>query len=470
MNIPSNLKLITSGTVPNTSTLSKGEMAFGKVPASGEVRVFVNDDDSVTELPLGGEPYVLPAATGSALGGVKVGSGLSVTNDGTLAATSVAIGSLKTNNTAAQTASSGESFSGNINLHKVSKTGNYNDLLNKPTVPAAFTGSVQTSDSAQTKLSSATSLNAAVTLHSVARTGNYNDLLNKPSIPDVNGYLPTSGGTLTGNLRIQSGNYGLGINLGDGDYVRIFEPTDDKLEIQATQGIRMNTKNSIGASGQVLTSDGDTTYWGDPGGGFSGDYNDLTNKPTLPAAFSGTVKTSDSAQTKLSSATSLNAAVTLHSVARTGSYTDLLNKPSIPSVGDGTVTIQQGGATKGSFSVNQSGNTTISLDGGAGGISTGECTKTNYHFGIHYWTDGRIIILSAYSWHAVTIPAGQHEIARLPSGCSVAKHHHAAICGVADGSYIMISLNCIYINLQQERTFHSGSGGSLVFTTVAPLS
>lgn len=44
---------------------------------------------------------------------------------------------LNTNNTTAQTANASEAIdgSGTINLHKVSKTGNYNDLLNKPTIP-----------------------------------------------------------------------------------------------------------------------------------------------------------------------------------------------------------------------------------------------------------------------------------------------------------------------------------------------
>lgn len=49
----------------------------------------------------------------------------------------VTFGTLNTNNSTAQTASSSESFGGTINLHKVSKTGNYNDLLNKPTIPSA---------------------------------------------------------------------------------------------------------------------------------------------------------------------------------------------------------------------------------------------------------------------------------------------------------------------------------------------
>lgn len=45
-------------------------------------------------------------------------------------------GTLNTNNSTAQTVSSSESLSGTIKLHKISKTGNYNDLLNKPTIPA----------------------------------------------------------------------------------------------------------------------------------------------------------------------------------------------------------------------------------------------------------------------------------------------------------------------------------------------
>ena len=44
-------------------------------------------------------------------------------------------GTLNTNNSTAQTVSSSESFSGTIKLHKISKTGSYNDLLNKPTIP-----------------------------------------------------------------------------------------------------------------------------------------------------------------------------------------------------------------------------------------------------------------------------------------------------------------------------------------------
>ena len=44
-------------------------------------------------------------------------------------------GTLKTNNSTAQTTSASESLTGTINLHKVAKTGTYSDLIGTPTIP-----------------------------------------------------------------------------------------------------------------------------------------------------------------------------------------------------------------------------------------------------------------------------------------------------------------------------------------------
>lgn len=49
---------------------------------------------------------------------------------------SATVGTLNTTNETTQTPSASESFGGAINLHKVSKTGSYNDLLDKPTIPS----------------------------------------------------------------------------------------------------------------------------------------------------------------------------------------------------------------------------------------------------------------------------------------------------------------------------------------------
>lgn len=54
--------------------------------------------------------------------------------------------------------------------------------------------------------------------------------------------------------------------------------------------------------------------------------------------------------------------VDLATVATSGSYNDLTNKPTIPAVNDATITIKQGSATKGSFTTNQSSGKTITLD------------------------------------------------------------------------------------------------------------
>lgn len=83
---------------------------------------------------------------------------------------------LNTNNTATQTTNASETItgSGTINLHKVAKTGSYNDLLNKPTIP--------------TKTSQLTNDSSFVKSTAGAFTGNltatnFNSRFSLPSVP-----------------------------------------------------------------------------------------------------------------------------------------------------------------------------------------------------------------------------------------------------------------------------------------------
>lgn len=62
---------------------------------------------------------------------------------------------------------------------------------------------------------------------------------------------------------------------------------------------------------------------------------------------------------------------TLANVATSGSYNDLSDKPTIPTVNDGTLTIQQNGTTVGTFTANQSTNTTVNLTGGGSSYTAG---------------------------------------------------------------------------------------------------
>ena len=126
----------------------------------------------------------------------------------------------------------------------------------------------------------------------------------------------------------------------------------------------------------------------------SGDYDDLLNKPTIPAAqvnsdwnsgsgvsqilnkptlaavaTSGAYSDLSGTPTLATVATSglysdLSGTPTLATVATSGSYNDLTNKPAI---NDATITFTQGGTTKGSITLNQSADATIALDAGGGG-------------------------------------------------------------------------------------------------------
>lgn len=94
-----------------------------------------NWDKAVNFVPLKGEIIVY-----SDLNKIKVGDGAKKVSELPFLAdsdTHQSIKALNTNNTSAQTVSSSEAIagSGTINLHKVAKTGSYNDLLNKPTIP-----------------------------------------------------------------------------------------------------------------------------------------------------------------------------------------------------------------------------------------------------------------------------------------------------------------------------------------------
>ena len=115
---------------------------------------------------------------------------------------------------------------------------------------------------------------------------------------------------------------------------------------------------------------------------FDGDYNSLTNKPTIPV-----VPTNVSAFTNdagyLTQHQSLDGYATESWVQEqgfstfSGSYEDLTDKPSIPTVNDALLTIKQGGVVKGTFSANANENVEINLDAGGGGGSTDWSDITN---------------------------------------------------------------------------------------------
>lgn len=117
------------------------------------------------------------------------------------------IKTLKTNNNTAQEVSASEAISGSgtINLHKVAKTGSYNDLLNKPTIPTdtgATSVEVTGTGNAVTAASyNATNRKLTLTKGSTFLTS-HQDISGKANLAGNNTF--TGGQTITGQT---SGGY-----------------------------------------------------------------------------------------------------------------------------------------------------------------------------------------------------------------------------------------------------------------------
>lgn len=141
-----------------------------------------------------------------------------------------------------------------------------------------------------------------------------------------------------------------------------------------------SSRNNISSGEKLSTIFGKIAKWfGDlKAVAFSGSYNDLSDKPTIPTVNNGTLTiyrngvSQGTFSANQSGLTGIDISVptktselvndSFATVATSGSYNDLSNKPSIPSAANnGTLTITQNGTSKGTFTANQSGNVTISL-------------------------------------------------------------------------------------------------------------
>jgi hypothetical protein len=285
-----NLKLITSDTVPVSSKLNKGEMAFGTVGDS--INLYVNTGTSITKLPLGGGTGVtIVQATGTSTTSVMsqnaVSSLMLPLSGGTLS------GDLSFNKTGGAVISSTSNLylnagsgTNKVFVYTNGSSGTSGQLLASTgtgaewktvSIPAA-PGYLTTSTSQELSPQALESLTGSVSLHKVSKTGSYSDLLSKPTIPSAPGTLST---TSTGALTAQ---------------------TSESL----STGISLHKISKTGT------------------------YSDLLSKPTIPSA-PGYLTTTSSSGLSTQSSESLTGSVSLHKVSKTGSYNDLLNLPSIPS-------------------------------------------------------------------------------------------------------------------------------------------
>ena len=237
-------------------------------------------------------------------------------------------------------------------------SGSYNDLTDKPSIPAPQVNSDWNSNSGVSQI-----LNKP-TLATVATSGDYDDLTNKPTIPDpqVQADWTESDSTKASYIKNKPSLPSAQIqsdwnqtNTGEVDYIKN-KPTNvsafnndagystfsgDYDDLTNKPSIPSKTSDLTNDSG-FLTTETDPIFTASPAHGisaaditawngksdFSGSYNDLTDKPTIPAAQIQ----SDWNQSDNTALDYIKNKPNLATVATSGDYDDLTNKPTIPDV------------------------------------------------------------------------------------------------------------------------------------------
>ena len=202
---------------------------------------------------------------------------------------------------------------------------------------------------------------------------------NKPSIPTNTSDLTNDSGFITTSAIPTK----VSAFTNDAGYLN--EIPDDSVGLNQLDNTIVNALNNI--NNKANTADLASVA-------FSGNYNDLTNKPTIPTKTSNLTNDSNfvsntsyaTASTggvvKVGSGLSITNGVlsttgggvadavewnnvlnkpTFSTVATSGSYNDLSNKPTIPTVNNGTLTIQKNGTNVATFTANQSSNATANI-------------------------------------------------------------------------------------------------------------
>lgn len=209
-------------------------------------------------------------------------------------------------------------------LATVATSGSYNDLTDKPTIPASSTVDSELSSTSTNPVQNKV-INAA--------------LNSKADSSVLNAYLPLAGGTVTGGITAPNFQTGSGTSnyfqcrkfRGEGDANSYYHAVDfgysghDSVDFYEYDPSWNFYKCTTGTkSGAVLVGNIN-------GNGWNGGAR-LTGAPTAPTATAGTnttqIATTAFVQTAVNSKVD---ASSLAAVATSGNYNDLTNKPSIPA-------------------------------------------------------------------------------------------------------------------------------------------
>lgn len=178
-----------SGYITSSALSGYVKSVNGAAPdSSGNVTISVSGGGSSS-----GSNYILPMASSSTLGGVKIGSGLTINTSGVVSAD--------------VTASTLSAYAKTTDLSAVAKSGSYNDLSNKPAIPSAYT------------LPNATSSTlGGVKVGSNISVSNGTISLAKSNVTSALGYTPatTNNASFTGTTMVQTLTVSSALNIPGG--------------------------------------------------------------------------------------------------------------------------------------------------------------------------------------------------------------------------------------------------------------
>lgn len=301
-----------------------------------------------------GSGYILPTATASVKGGVKIDGTTIAINNQVISVLNGVFTTSSYNNPSFITNLAYSKLTGAPVLAPVATSGSYNDLSNRPTIPtntdqltngagfitASALSGLATENfvttrgfltdipeaSASTKGGFKLGIGLTKDANGIvdAFSGSYNDLTDRPSIPTDINQLSDSSGLLGG---------------GGGGSFTLSAATESTLGgIKIGSGLAIDGSGVVTVTVSVVTSyneltdtptiPGDISDLTDTGNLlFNGSYNSLTDTPTIPADVSNLTDTTNLLFSK--SYNDLNNLPSLFS----GSYTDLSDRPFIPDVG-----------------------------------------------------------------------------------------------------------------------------------------
>lgn len=203
-------------------------------------------------------------------------------------------------------------FAQSADLAPVATSGDYDDLTNKPTIPAAQVNSDWNASSGVAQILNKPSL------ATVATTGDYNDLTNTPVIPPGVVVDQVYDATST---NAQSGTAVAGAISGKQDTISDLSDIRSGAALGET-AVQPGDLATVATTGNYSDLNGTPTL---ATVATTGDYNDLTNTPTIPAAQVNSDWNAASGVAQILNKPSLS------TVATSGDYNDLTNKPSIPA-------------------------------------------------------------------------------------------------------------------------------------------